>query len=148
MKTTRTKSIYRGAPLIVTRSLMIQQFYFFFREQAKFCAQAKSCEQVSRFGFWETGVWIWFWETGVRKQVSDFFGGKQVSENRCLNMAKGNRCRETGVLIPLGNSCRETDVFRHSGNLCHWDLPVQSRRETMVIGINGLKTSVGIQVSG
>ena len=112
MKTTRTKSIYRGAPLIVTRSLMIQQFYFFFREQAKFCAQAKSCEQVSRFGFWETGVWIWFWETGVRKQVSDFFGGKQVSGNRCLNMAKGNRCRETGVLIPVGNRCRETGVLK------------------------------------
>ena len=93
--------------------------------------------------------------------MSEFFGGKQVSGNRCLIMAAGNRCRETGVLIPvgnrcretgvlipLGNRCRETDVFRHSGNLCHWDLPVQSRRETMVIGINGLKTSVGIQVSG
>ena len=93
--------------------------------------------------------------------MSDFLGRKQVSGNRCLDMIPGNRCRETGVLIPvgnrcretgvlipLGNRCRETDVFRHSGNLCHWDLPVQSWRETMVIGINGLKTSVGIQVSG
>ena len=82
------------------------------------------------------------WETGVLIPV-----GKRCRETGVL-IPVGNRCRETGVLIPLGNSCRETDVFRHSGNLCHWDLPVQSRRETMVIGINGLKTSVGIQVSG
>ena len=93
---------------LITR---IKYWENWFREQAKSCAQAKSCEQVSRFGFWETGVWIWFWETGVRKQVSDFLGGKQVSGNRCLNMAKGNRCRETGVLIPVGNWCRETGVW-------------------------------------
>ena len=151
MKTTRTKSIYRGAPLIVTRSLMIQQFYFFFREQAKFCAQAKSCEQVSRFGFWETGVWIWFWETGVRKQVSDFFGGKQVSGNRCLDMAPGNRCWETGVLIPVGNRCQETGVwiwFQETGVGKQVSCFLVETGVGKQVSCFLLETGVGKQVSG
>ena len=73
-------------------------------------------------------------ETGVGKQVSGYGLGKQVSGNRCLDsfwkQVSGNRCLEI--------NCLETDVFCPSGNLCHWDLPVQSRRETMVLGINGL----------
>ena len=39
------------------------------------------------------------WETAVRKQASDFLGGKEVSGNRCLIFWGGNRCRETGVWI-------------------------------------------------
>ena len=62
-------------------------------------------------------------KTAVRKQVSDFFGGKQVSGNRCLDMVPENRCRETGVLIPSGNRYRETGVLIPFGNrwvfLCH-----------------------------
>ena len=73
-------------------------------------------------------------ETGVGKQVSGYGLGKQVSGNRCLDsfwkQVSGNRCLEI--------NCLETDVFCPLGNLCHWDLPVQSRRETMVLGINGL----------
>ena len=92
---------------------------------------------MSGFGFRETGVWIWFLETGVRKQVSDFLGGKQVSGNRCLDMAPGNRCWETGVLIPVGNRCRETAVLIPVGNRCRETgvlIPLGNRcRETGVL---------------
>ena len=106
---------------------------------------------------WETGVWFFGEETGVGKQVSGYDSRKQVSGNRCLDscwkQVSGNRCldsswKQVSGIRCLEINCLETDVFSHSGNLCHWDLPVQSRRETMVLGINGLKTSVGIQVSG
>jgi hypothetical protein len=59
--------------------------------------------------------------------VSDFFGGKQVSGNRCLDMVPGNRCRETGVLIPFGNRwvflCHEQVTYtlignKNEGNCC------------------------------
>ena len=72
-------------------------------------------------------------ETTVRKQVSDFFEGKQASGNRCLDMVPGNRCRETGVLIPFGNRCRETGVLIPFGNRC--------------LEINCLETVVWIQLS-
>ena len=82
----------------------------------------------------DTGVLIRFHETSVGKQVAGYGLGKQVSGNRCLDsfwkQVSGNRCLEI--------NCLETDVFCPLGNLCHWDLPVQSRRETMVLGINGL----------
>ena len=58
------------------------------------------------------------WETAVRKQASDFLGGKEVSGNRCLIFWGGNRCRETGVLFPGGNRCRETGVLFSLGNRC------------------------------
>ena len=86
-------------------------------------------------------------ETAVRKQVSDFFGGIQVSGNRCLDMVPGNRCRETGVLIPFGNRCRETRVLIPFGNRCREIgvlIPFGNRcRETGV-----LKSIVWKQMSG
>ena len=87
--------------------------------------------------FQKTGVWIWFREIGVRKQVSG---------NKCLDsfwkQVSGNRCLEI--------NCLETDVFCPLGNLCHWDLPVQSRRETMVLGFGKQESGYGFgkQVSG
>ena len=77
------------------------------------------------------------WETAVRKQESDFLGGKQVSGNRCLDMIPGNRCRETGVLIPFGIRCQETGVLFPFGNRCQEtrvSIPFGNRcRETGVL---------------
>ena len=71
------------------------------------------------------------------KQLPGYGFRKQVSGNRCLDMAPGNRCRETGVLIPVGNRCWETGVLIPLGNRCRETdvlIPLGNRcRETVVL---------------
>ena len=101
----------------------------------------------------ETGVWIWFQETGVGKQVSCFLVetgvGKQVScfllETGVGKQVSGNRCRETGVLIPCGNRCQgnrclDSIVTEHwmSGNRCQSiQCHMYLRRESVWIQVSG-----------
>jgi hypothetical protein len=76
-----------------------------------------------------------------------------VSGNRCLDMVPGNRCRETGVLIPFGNRCQETGVLNPFGNRCRETgvlIPFGNRcRETVVwiqlsLSIECLETDVKV----
>ena len=77
--------------------------------------------------------------------MSDFFGGKQVSGNRCLNMAKGNRCRETGVLIPFGNRCWETGV-RETGVWIQLSLSIECPETD--VKVSNVTCTFGEKVSG